>query len=224
MIRGRRMATKLSAESLVPATLSPPPHRVIIFSGHMADAPDRPVPRFPQSVVPAVTAAIAIQLDQWQVGPADLCISGAARGGDILFAEICARRGAAVWLFIPLPEEEFLDESVRLPGAQWEARFHALRAHPRVRCFFQYENVGPDPDHLNVHARNNLWIIDTARALAPSPDSIYALRVWDEKPSGDGPGGTSDFGNRLRSLGAIIAPTINPVTLSSLNAGLSQQT
>src|SRR5215207_3061175 len=115
----------------------------------------------------------------------------AARGGDLLFAEECTARGAEAWLFLPRPVEAFLTESVRLPGTRWEERFHALCAQPRVRRFFQHEHLGKGADELDVHARNNLWIIEAARALAPSPDAIYALLVWDEKPTGDGPGGTS---------------------------------
>ncbi|MGH9877226.1 MAG: hypothetical protein ACRD5H_06270 [Nitrososphaerales archaeon] len=82
---------------------------------------------------------------------------------------------------LPWPEEEFLGKSVRLPSGGWEERFHALCAQPGVRRFFQPEHLGQDSAGLDVHARNNLWIIDTARALAPAPERILALMVWDEQ-------------------------------------------
>jgi len=131
----------------------------------------------------------------------------------MLFAELCVEFGAEVWLFLPRPEEEFLDESVRLPGSSWERRFRALCARPRVRRFFQHEHLGEDRDSLGVHARNNLWMIETARKLAGSPDRIHALLVWDEKSTGDGPGGTSDFVARVQELGGVVAPPINPTKL-----------
>lgn len=202
-------------EKALPAPAQPetPPQRVIIFSGHMVDASGRPAPRFPPSKENRVRERLAAQLEAWQAGPGDLAISGAARGGDLLFAELCAGRGAETWLLLPRPEEEFLAESVRLPGGGWEGRFHALCAQPGVRRFFQAEHLGQNSAGLDVHARNNLWIIDTARALAPAPERILALMVWDEQLTGDGPGGTSDFAAQVRQAGGKLAQPINPTKL-----------
>ena len=57
----------------------------------------------------------------------------------------------------------------------------------------QPERLGKEPNDVSIYARTNLWIINTARVEAADPGKIYALLVWDEKPRGDGPGGTSDF-------------------------------
>jgi hypothetical protein len=201
-----------------PAVLPTPgmkPRRILVFSGHMIDAPDRPTPRFPADKEHAVRRRMAEQLDAWQIGREDLAISGAARGGDLLFAELCADRGAEVWLFLPRPEEAFLEESVRLPGGQWEERFRDLCRRPAVRRFFQHEHLRGEAGEQGVHARNNLWMLETARALAASPEQIHALLVWDEQPTGDGPGGTSDFVARVRSIGGHVAHPINPATLPS---------
>ena len=67
---------------------------------------------------------------------------------------------------------------------------------------------------IDVYARNNLWIINTARVEAPGSETIFALLVWDEKPTGDGPGGTSDFEARVRQLGGH-REIINPTKLQS---------
>ncbi len=40
--------------------------------------------------------------------------------------------------------------------------------------------------------------------LSASETKIHALLVWDEKPTGDGPGGTSDFQGRVKNLGGLI--------------------
>jgi hypothetical protein len=56
-------------------------------------------------------------------------------------------------------------------------------------------------------------MINTARVEANDPNNLYALLVWDEKPTGDGPGGTSDFAVRVKTLGGHLAQTINPTKL-----------
>lgn len=186
------------------------PRKLIVASGHMIDLPDRPHPRFPPSKERAVREHLAQQLERWDIGPGDLGICGGARGSDILFAECCLVRGALVWIFLALPEEQFVTESVRLPGSTWEPRFVALRQHPRVTTYFLHEQVGARPEPAAAFAQNNVWIIDTARALAP-PGQLYAILVWDEQPTGDGPGGTSHFAQTIQALGghlAIINPTI----------------
>lgn len=184
--------------------------KVVVASGHMIDKPDRPHERFPPSKEGAVRERIAKQLDAWGVGAGDLAICGGARGADILFAELCADRGAEVWVFLALPEAEFLEESVRLPDSDWETRFFALRDREGVKTFQQFDRLKSPPKGTSVFSRNNLWMINTARVEANDPKNLYAVLVWDEKPTGDGPGGTSDFATRVRQLGGRLAPIINP--------------
>lgn len=187
--------------------------RVFVASGHMIDAPGRPAERFPARQEGVVRARIAQQLQEWSVGAGDLAICGGARGADILFAELCADRGAEVWLYLALPDGDFLDTSVRLPDSNWESRFFALRACASVKSFQQLERLKSPPQGASVFARNNLWMINTARVEANSPRNLYALLVWDERPTGDGPGGTADFGARVKKLGGRLAPVINPTKL-----------
>ncbi|MDT4898982.1 MAG: hypothetical protein QOH25_4059 [Acidobacteriota bacterium] len=191
--------------------------RVLVVSGHMIDAPDRVEKgleeRFPPRKEAVVRAALAQQLKDWNVGANDLAICGGARGADILFAELCAERGAEVWLFIALPEGEFLDKSVRLTLSNWEQRFYDLRAHPSVKTFSQPDRLDSPPQESSVFTRNNLWMINTARVEADDAENLYALLVWDEKPTGDGPGGTSDFAARVKQLGGHLADIINPTKL-----------
>lgn len=187
--------------------------KVAIFSGHMIDQPGRPEPRFPPEKEEVVRERLAQQLEEWGIGAGDLAICGGARGGDILFAELCAERGAEVWLFLALPENDFLEESVRLPNSDWEQRYFALRERAGVKKFIQSDRLKSPPKGTSVYARNNLWMINTARVEANDPKNLYAVMVWDEKPTGDGPGGTSDFAARVERLGGRLAPVINPTTL-----------
>lgn len=191
--------------------------KVVVFSGHMIDSPDRVEKglgeRFPPRKEPEVRGRIAQRLETWAVGAGDLAICGGARGGDILFAELCADRGAEVWLFVALPEAEFLEESVRLPDSDWEQRYFDLRDRDGVKVFFQDERLKSPAKGASVFARNNLWMINTARVEANDPKNLYGVLVWDEKPTGDGPGGTSDFAVRIKQLGGRLAPVINPTKL-----------
>ena len=187
--------------------------KVVLASGHMIDAPDRAEPRFPATKESAVKERVNKQLDNWKIGEGDLAICGGARGADILFAEACAERGAEVWLMLPLPEPAFLEASVRLPDSDWEDRYYNLRDRENVKLFYQPERLKSSPKGVSVYARNNLWMINTARVLADDPARLYALLVWDEKPTGDGPGGTSDFAERIKKIGGRLAPIINPTKL-----------
>ncbi len=192
-------------------------NKTLVFSGHMIDRPDREKPRFPPSKENIVAQKLASQLQAWNIGKDDLAICGGACGGDILFAEACINLGAAVKLYIPLPETEFIDRSVYIANTDWEKRYHKLSNHPQVSKEYlqDYQEKLPDeeklPKDISVFARNNLWIIDTAKKITSS-GNLYALLVWDEKPVGDGPGGTSDFAHKIQESGGHIA-IINPTKL-----------
>jgi hypothetical protein len=185
--------------------------KVAICSGHMIDAPDRKEPRFPERKAKAVQAKIAQQLAEWEVGSRDLSICGGACGADILFAEECLRRGATIRLLLAEEVDSFVRNSVRHAGESWVQRFHALREQSEVEIL--PPQAEDQPDDISIYERTNLWIVETAAREAAEPGRLYALLVWDEKPSGDGPGGTSDFRKRVCQLGGrleIINPTKIP--------------
>jgi hypothetical protein len=184
--------------------------KVIVCSGHMIDAPNRKTPRFPASKANAVRAEIASKLEAWNVGPNDLAICGGACGADILFAEECQHRGAQIRLLLPQAIGDFMRDSVRYAGEDWVQRFHALREEAEVEIL--PGEPGDLPNDLSIYARNNLRIVATARAAATEPGKIYALLTWDEKPTGDGPGGSSDFQKKICDLGATLE-IINPTKL-----------
>jgi hypothetical protein len=102
---------------------------------------------------------------------------------------------------------------VRHPEGDWQQRFDDLRARDNVKTFWQHERLKSPPKGTGVFSRNNLWILNTARVEANDPSRLHAVLVWDEKPTGDGPGGTSDFSARVKQFGGRLAPVINPTTL-----------
>jgi hypothetical protein len=188
---------------------------VIVCSGHMIDQPDRTQPRFPPSKENLVRDRILEHLQRWGIGAGDLAICGGAQGSDILFAECCVELGAQIQLLIPLTQEDFLRRSVHLEGADWESRYFALTRHPHISTYFQEDFFKEFPEEIcsidNVFARNNLWMIETAQQNAQS-GHLFAILVWDEKETGDGPGGTSDFEQRIRQSHGTVA-VINPTKL-----------
>ena len=190
----------------------PHPHRVILFSGHMVDAPDRAAPRFPPACVPAAAAQIAAALDQLQAGPDDLGLTQGAAGGDLLFAEAAQERGMALQFLQPFEEAEFIERSVRpvCDGDDWVARYRAVAARlanpPQVMpasasCAQARSGPNAPPDD-NPFERCNRWLLDTA--LAHGGDQVWLLCLWDGQ-GGDGAGGTAHMvGEVQRHHGHVI--------------------
>lgn len=173
------------------ARLAPPfqPRQVLLFSGHLMDAPDRQPPRFPAAMEPAAALAIGRALDELQAGPLDLALSQAAAGGDMLFLEACAQRGVRSQVLLPLEESEFIARSVlrSVNGTDWRRRWFArkpgLASAPRSMA----QALGPLPRGANVFERCNRWLLNTA--LACGPDRLRFICLWDGGGA-DGPGGT----------------------------------
>jgi tetratricopeptide (TPR) repeat protein len=171
--------------------LAPPfqPRQVVLGTGHMVDAPTRPQARFPAEMVPRAQAAIEQVLDQIGVGEGDLAITIGAAGGDLLFAEGCARRGARVQLMLPQPEPAFIEDSIMrsVGGVEWRDRFYALKPQLAAPTRVAPDELGPAPQGVNPYERCNLWLLYTA--LAWGQDRLRLVCLWDGG-GGDGPGGT----------------------------------
>jgi hypothetical protein len=174
-----------------------PPRLVLLFSGHMVDAPTRPQPRFPPFKVPAATAAIQQRLAELQAGSADIAYTQGAAGGDLIFARACLRRGVALQLLLPFAEDEFIAQSV-LPssdGPSWRQRFDTVKAAlvrpPRVMS----DELGPLPAGADAFVRCNDWLLATA--LQHGAEKLHFICLWDGG-GGDGPGGTRHMIDEVR--------------------------
>ncbi|MDQ7747394.1 TRAFs-binding domain-containing protein [Hydrogenophaga pseudoflava] len=177
------------------------PRQVLLFSGHMVDTPTRAKPRFPAAMVPRATAEIERVLDELQAGPGDLALTQGAAGGDLIFAEACARRGVRLQLLLPLPEPEFIESSI-IPssdGATWRRRFIALKERlnpplaetPRIMT----TELGPPPAGSSPFERCNLWLLYSA--LSYGPEKVRFVCLWDGGGSGR-PGGTRHMVNEVK--------------------------
>ncbi|NRF65502.1 DUF4071 domain-containing protein [Aquincola sp. S2] len=165
------------------------PRQVILFSGHIVDAPERETPRFPQAKVGIAGQRIAAALDALGAGPEDLALTQGAAGGDLLFLEAAQQRGLKVQLLLPFAEPEFLQKSVTPSGPEWLTRYRAVAAQieptrpPRAAP----QELGAPPDGVDAFERCNLWLLHTA--LAFGLDKVRLIALWNGG-GGDGPGGT----------------------------------
>lgn len=173
------------------ARLIPPfvPRQVLLFSGHMMDAPNRATPRFPPEKEAAAAERIATALADLEAGAQDLALCQAAAGGDLLFLEACVRRGLRCQVQLPFPEPEFIQRSM-LPSAQgetWRARWLALKDRLGTPLRSMPDELGALPKGVDPYERCNLWLLNTALALGP--DKLRFTCLWNGG-GGDGPGGT----------------------------------
>jgi hypothetical protein len=172
--------------------------RVVLFTGHMVDAPDRPREqmRFPRTPKAEATARALIETAlREEISVPDgvsLGIAGGACGGDILFHETCAMLGIPTRLFLALPADRFQVESVQHGGPGWVERYRALceRLPSRV---LQDDKALPrwlaDKPDYDIWRRNNLWMMFNALAIYPRHLTLIAL--YNRERESDGPGGTA---------------------------------
>lgn len=210
---GIESSNTLAALEAIPVpdvTEEKPPH-VLLFTGHRIDVPTREKPRFPASREDAAREAIkaTVANEQARVDGRVIGIAGGASGGDILFHEVCAELGIPTILYLAMPRNEYVRESVGDAGARWVERFDALYARlPRRELGRSKELprwLQSKPDY-GIWQRNNLWSLYNAMARGSRYVTLIAL--WDGA-AGDGAGGTQDMVNRADESGAktIILPT-----------------
>lgn len=161
--------------------------KLVVFSGHMIDAPDRRSPRFPPAKEAEVKELLEKQLAAMNAG---IGFASAASGSDILFLEAMLARGGTIYVVLPWPAEEFVKTSVALAGDDtWVERFHTVLEHAasiRVLGELYMPGSATGFEYCNL-AMNGL-----ARLFARSLDlEITPLAVWDGYAGA--PGGTGSF-------------------------------
>jgi len=161
---------------------------VVTFSGHLTDAPQRAISRFPEKQVPAVAREIERRL---KGKGAVHAVCSAARGSDLLFLEevVNHRRGGAT-VFLPFPPEDFKRVSV---GNGWDERYDAMLNNDRVDVKPPLlSKLPPEAEQGAAFEACNRAIIAEARRLAEQldDDDPVLLTVWNGRP-GDGAGGTA---------------------------------
>jgi hypothetical protein len=169
----------------------------ILFSGHMIDKADRPTPRFPSShesqAAEAIRDAIRDIAGHFPGVPMTGLASGAC-GGDILFHEACSAVGIDTILFLPKPEDEFIEGSVRFAGDMWVERYLQVKSRASEVHHLKADKAFPEwtrgEEKPSVYELTNLWMLKEALTRGGSHASLIAL--WDGD-KGDGRGGTEQM-------------------------------
>jgi tetratricopeptide repeat protein len=204
------------------AVAKPPRKRVLVFAGHMIDAPGREKPRFPADKELAAREKIKqAVLKEMNTGAGiAAAYAGGASGGDTLFQEICAELGIETRMYLAVSPKIYVNKSVSKAGPNWVQRFwdlhaaHAARNQVRVLSSTT-EAAEDDVEYLpawlrgkenySIWQRNNLWML--FNALAEGCDektgdpNLTLIALWDGQ-DGDGPGGTGDLVAKVEGLGA----------------------
>lgn len=169
------------------------PRKVLLFSGHMIDAPGRREARFPPDKEPIAAVAIAKTLVRIDAGPGDLAICSGACGGDLLFAEASLARGSSLELYIPFEEPTFLANSVDFAHANWRARFFGAKSLATLHVM--PNECGPFVAGEDPYERNNLWMLESAERFGT--EKVDFICLWNGQ-GGDGPGGTQHLMEEVR--------------------------
>jgi tetratricopeptide (TPR) repeat protein len=174
------------------------PRQVILFSGHMIDAPDRPTPRFPADKEEIAAQKIGEALDALSAGADDLALCQAAAGGDLLFLEACQQRGVRCQVLLPLTEPEFIEQSI-LPstgGEAWRARYFKMKKQLQTPIRIMPDELGPLPRGVDAFERCNLWLLYTTLAWGVQRARFVCL--WNGS-GGDGPGGAEHMYKEVKA-------------------------
>ena len=156
------------------------PADVVAFAGHMIDASDRPVPRFPTELVPAVESAVRERLSRLN---APVVFASAACGADLIFIEAALAAGAEVNVVLPFDRADFVRISVASGGDGWVDRFDAVLSRATRVIMATDENYLGD-DVLFEHGSMLLEGLTVLRAAQLRTQPML-LCVLDSRSSGD---------------------------------------
>lgn len=189
----------------VEAPIASAPKRVLLFTGHMIDAPGRAEPRFPADKVDVAKQKIAeaVATEQEVAGGIAYGIAGCASGGDILFHQVCEAMNIPTRIFLALPRDLYIRESVAPAGPQWIEEFNRLVRTRPVRVLCDSKDLPrwlQDKPDYNIWQRNNLWNLHNALAAAGG-ENVTLIALWNGA-TGDGPGGTADMVQKAQERGA----------------------
>ena len=112
------------------------PGPVLHYAGHMIAPPGAATGRLLASGEGALKARIAERFDQ--IRPSSV-FGSLASGADILIVEEAHRRGIETHVYLPFALEDFIAESIRKAGGDWEARANTCLGHALCRLTYLTE-------------------------------------------------------------------------------------
>jgi tetratricopeptide (TPR) repeat protein len=171
--------------------------RVIVGTGHRADAPGRKSPRFPntEDAIAKAKSWLRQQLEAEKAKTTGMvsAIGGAASGTDLLFHEACDELGIPAMVVLAIPKDDYRRQSVSDGGADWAERYNRLINTKPVITLSDSEELpvwAASIPNYGVFQRGNIWMMENA-LLRPHAD-VTLMALWNRQ-AGDGPGGTTDM-------------------------------
>jgi class 3 adenylate cyclase len=159
---------------------------VLVYTGHMIDAPGRSSPRFTPQMESAVREQIRSRLEQLEPAAA---YGSAACGADILCLECVQELGGELHIVLPFPVEQFRSMSVDFCAeGHWGERFEQLLQSADEVLVISEQ---PPPSGTSTFEYANLFMTGLARLRAQLLDTrLHGIAVWDG--SGTGATGGTD--------------------------------
>ena len=169
---------------------------VVVYTGHMIDAPGRPEPRFPPALENTVRAQIRSRLER--IGPV-AAYGSAACGADILCLECMEEMGGELHIVLPFAAEQFRATSVDFqPEGRWGERFERLLQKAKEVLVVSQR---PPPVGESIFEYSNLILTGLGRLRAQMLDTdLHGIAVWDGRPAA-GEGGTGSITDLWQSSG-----------------------
>lgn len=170
--------------------------QVVVFCGHLIDAPGRSFPRFPPALETDIRQALGARLQGSNVG---FGYASAGCGSDILFLETIRELGAEMHIVLPYNRYQFRRDSVDIvPNADWVERYEQLLEQAAEVTTASDERLAGGA----MSYEYGFLLLDGMAGLraAELETGLLSLAVWDGSP-GDGPGGTAASVAKWRAAG-----------------------
>ncbi|MPR36735.1 hypothetical protein [Salmonirosea aquatica] len=168
------------------------------------DQDGKPNPRFPPEKEESARRAIyRAVLKEKNIRASSLIgLAGGACGGDILFHEVCSELDIPTQLYLALPRDQFLEESVQFAGPRWVERFDKLCQKLPTEVLSESKDLPAwlsKKTNDSIWERANLWMLH--KALAKGGECMTLIALWDGK-AGDAGGGTEHMVAQAQARGA----------------------
>jgi hypothetical protein len=207
-LEGLGAKTELPGLGNTSSTTPSPRDRIIVGTGHRVDAPGRKMPRFPNTD-DAIAKARSwlrqeLEAEKAKTTGAVSALGGAASGADLLFHEVCAELNIPSSVVLPIPREDYCQQSVMDGGPDWLEKFNRLldTKPPIILSDIAELPVwAASIPKYGVFQRGNIWMIEKA-LLQPNAD-VTLVALWNGQ-AGDGPGGTAEMIKLAQSHGAKV--------------------